>query len=45
MTGPAISVMKVKKLKETVDKVIADGATCIVGGHPLTHLGPNYFSL
>jgi succinate-semialdehyde dehydrogenase/glutarate-semialdehyde dehydrogenase len=37
--GPVIFTMQVKILKERVDKTIAKGATCVVGGHPLTHLG------
>ncbi len=42
--GPVISAAQVKILKEKVDAAILEGATCVVGGSPLTDLGPNYFS-
>ncbi len=42
--GPVISAAQVKKLQESVDEAIAGGATCVVGGRPLAHLGPNFFS-
>ena len=42
--GPVISAAQVRKLRGRVDGAISDGATCVVGGHPLADIGPNYFS-
>jgi len=42
--GPVVSTLSVKSLREKVDEAIAEGATCVVGGSPLTELGPNYFA-
>ena len=42
--GPVISAAQVEKLGGWVDGAMSDGAACVVGGHPLSDLGPNYFS-
>ncbi|KAL7534007.1 hypothetical protein ACHAXR_005577 [Thalassiosira sp. AJA248-18] len=42
--GPVISTLPVKNLEEKVNEAIVEGAVCVVGGSPLTELGPNYFS-
>eukprot|EP00986_Skeletonema_menzelii_P008644 scaffold3738_cov151-Skeletonema_menzelii.AAC.15 len=41
--GPVISNVPVKNLSKKVEAAISEGATCVVGGSPLSNLGPNYF--
>jgi succinate-semialdehyde dehydrogenase/glutarate-semialdehyde dehydrogenase len=41
--GPLISNKAVQKLKEEVDEALAENAKCVVGGSPLTDLGPHFF--
>jgi len=41
--GPVITSDAVDNLKEKVEEAIAQGAKCVIGGSPLTNLGPNYF--
>ncbi len=43
--GPLISTFAADTLKQKVDTAITEGATCILGGYPLTEShGPNYFA-
>lgn len=43
--GPLITSTAATILKQKVDEAISDGATCILGGYPLTDShGPNYFA-
>lgn len=41
--GPLISQVAVRDVKQKVDDAIAEGAECIMGGHTLHDLGPNFF--
>lgn len=41
--GPLIEECVVSNIQEKVDEAIADGAECLVGGSPMTHVGPNFF--
>ena len=40
--GPLISQVAVQDVKRKVDDAIAEGVECIMGGHTLHDLGPNF---
>ena len=42
--GPVISTLPVKNMHEKVKEAILEGAKCVVGGSPLTDLGPNFYA-
>lgn len=42
--GPMIANQPVMNLAKKVKAALNEGATCVVGGIPLEHLGPNFFA-
>lgn len=41
--GPLISSSAVEKVHDRVQTALREGAECLAGGEPLSHLGPNYY--
>jgi succinate-semialdehyde dehydrogenase/glutarate-semialdehyde dehydrogenase len=42
--GPLISSKAVKEVDEKVKEAISEGCQCLVGGHPLSDIGPQFYA-